>query len=176
MSRLTLGFDLDGVLYPWQRYCHIWLTTNKKYVGDYTELFNSNFFDLQTDTFSQNIIEIEPLYTSHPFEKKNLKTLELLSKKYHIIYITSRPKNVENLTKEYLKKYRLPNYEEIYFSSNKAVEVRAQGCNLFVEDQTNNLKSLINIVTTIKMNQPWNLLAPAKYEINTLQDLEKLLL
>lgn len=151
----TLGFDLDGVLYPWH-----------EIVYEYAKLWHGNeesFSEFWTDfdkkhgkIYIENLLQIPHLYTKRVPTPELMKILYSLSRLYHIIYITSRGRGLKWLTQHYLKTYAFPNYEEIFFTKQKDIEVVRHEVDFFVEDRPHHIEELIGLTEVILMKQPYN--------------------
>lgn len=177
-----LGFDIDGVLYPWQIACFEHLSLFYGYTGTYEDLWDhadfSKFVSNRGPLFVENLLRIQHLYSCFPPTLRDYKSLKNLAKKYEIVYITSRPKDVEWTTLAFFKRYDYPNYDNIIFSDDKVLDVRLYGCDYFVEDRPVYCFLLQNVTNLIMRTQPWNLSirGEIKNQIQNLQDLERMLL
>jgi len=152
----TIGFDLDGVLYDF-------------HVAAYTELvafhgldvsFNIFWDDYQSyysEKFFSNFVKISILYNRLTPITGSVDTLNYLANKYNICYITSRPDDVVNITKYWLKYYNFPNYDNIEFSTDKSIEIRQHNCKYFIEDMwkqetVNKLAKITNLILVSKIH------------------------
>ncbi|MEL4897765.1 hypothetical protein, partial [Crocosphaera sp. Alani8] len=72
----------------------------------------------------------------------------------YIYIITGRPLNTRSMSKQWLKKYKVP-YDYLLFSENKSAEVK--NINFFIEDCREIAYNLAQKgITTILIDYPWN--------------------
>lgn len=151
---LKLGFDLDGVLYPWQKAAYEWCIQN--HISDKpVEEFWRDFHTLPV-LMQENIVRIQPLYENFIMRPEVIKMLNRLSERYDITYITQRPLELSRVTVRYLRKYKLPNWETTTVSENKIAEIRRQHIDIYVEDRTNFIQALRNFCQLFWITQPYN--------------------
>lgn len=147
-SRYNFGFDMDGVLYDWLEALKPTIKTLGHYFENKEDLFNYVFS--RNKTFQDNIISLPFAYSTLYPRKSIVEVVIELSKKYEIFYITYRPKSAYLGTLRWLKENKFPNPENLIFSSNKALDVRAYKIDFFVEDREENIEKLIGITNVIQ--------------------------
>jgi hypothetical protein len=152
----TIGFDIDGVLYPWQRVAYSWLRANRGITTPYLQFWNGSMEDIFPPGTRKFLIGIESLYGSAVPDRGVVETLDLLSKDYNICYITSRPKSMTLVTEEWFDKYKLPCAYNLVVGVPKTIAVRLFNCKYYVEDRIKYIEELKNITNIIVMRQPWN--------------------
>lgn len=170
----TLGFDLDGVLYDWHGQIYQHLTIHHKVTTPYLEFWpvaDEAFGDL----FWKNLSHIPTIYERAFPLPGVLNTLNSLSSKYNIVYITVRPKAVELVTRRWLKTHKFPNYDNVFLTDDKTLTVRYHNCKFYVEDRDKHIEELQNLTNVIVMNQIWNKNYPNLFTINYITELEELL-
>lgn len=170
----TLGFDLDGVLYDWHGQAYTHLTIFNGLTTPASE-FWPVADDAYGDLFWQNISRIPTLYERALPLSGVLDTLNNLSKKYNIVYITARDKVVERVTRQWLRTYKFPNYDNVFLTDDKSITVRYHNCKFYVEDRDKHIEELRNLTTVIVMNRDWNKSYPDLPTIDDITDLEELL-
>lgn len=172
----TIGFDLDGVLYPVTIPAYTYLVANCdlklsffEFWEDYTQHYSEIFYD--------NLFKISTLYDCILPTKNILNTLNYLSKKYNICYITARPKSIESVTRAYLKRYNFPNFSNIEFSNDKSIEIRTNRCLFFIEDcwEQEKIDSYNKVTNIILMDQIYNKHIINVLRIKNLNELKELL-
>jgi len=172
----TIGFDIDGVLYPVHKIAYTELVANHnlkipftKFWEDYKKYYSKIFWD--------NFFKLPFLYERAVPTKEILDTVNYLSNKYNIVYITSRPKDVKFVTKWWLKNYKFPNYDNIFFSKDKTIEIRKNKCLYFIEDRgkQEEIDGMNKITNVILVNQVWNKHITGVPRIQELNELKELL-
>jgi uncharacterized HAD superfamily protein len=179
MSKKILGMDLDGVLYSFTEAVYNDLKVRNKIDCSYPEFWSTTSGNgYGNSIFWDNTIKTSIYYSSLIPRLDDLEIMHRLAEKFTILYITSRPKEVETVTKWYLKNYNYPNYKDVYFASDgkKRVFISSLGVDTYVEDMPKHVNELKNICHLILMKQPWNTelwsYSPA---VNNLAELERYL-
>jgi uncharacterized HAD superfamily protein len=134
----------------------------------YKKQYSENFWD--------NFYKIPILYERATPINGALETIEYLSKKYNICYITSRPKEIEFVTRYWMRSYKFPNYESLYFSENKTIEIRKYKCLYFIEDQwiqnkVDEMNKLTNIILVDRIYNKHITGVPRIYNLRELKEL-----
>ena len=151
---MNIAFDLDGVLthnFHVRVYRECWLDGKTK----------SSFADFWAEEFPNFSQKVQKYYTLNPIyygvDPISDETKEILRKLNHnLFYITSRDKSLITDTTIWFEKQKLPDFHELYFSTNKANEVMEKEIELFVDDQPQNFQNLTGICQCILFHQPWN--------------------
>lgn len=152
----TLGFDLDGVLYPWQEVTYSYIKSNSdNHIEPYNNFWNT-FDDKYPRIYIDNLLELPMLYSCRVPDKNDLKILDTLNRHYYIIYITARMREVEWTTRKYLEGYSYPNPKEVYFTDDKHIEIIKHEVDYFVEDRPKYLNQIKGLTEVILMKQPYN--------------------
>ncbi|NOQ18316.1 MAG: hypothetical protein GQ507_03655 [Dehalococcoidales bacterium] len=161
MDRRRIGFDIDGVLFPW----HELLLENLIQSGELdvgTTL--GQFFNLPDGiihTWSnkkQKELTRNPRHYIRPFLREGaLDILEALASHIEIFYITSRPSNVESPTKAWVRGMGLPYRGNVYVTNGgKRALVEILQLDIFVEDRIKYVEELHDICAVILVTRPWN--------------------
>jgi uncharacterized HAD superfamily protein len=153
---MKIGFDLDGVLYPWQEvvYANISQFT-KRPIADYSTFWNTQIREFG-DCFWNSIMEYSPFYTQREPEEGVPQILNNLSLNNEIYYITSRPKCVKTATILWLEKYNFPHLYNLHFSKEKHTIVRLEDIDVFVDDRHEYMDKLKNICRAFLMDAVYN--------------------
>ena len=154
------GFDLDGVIYDWHKAVYKYL---KRYHNE-DRLYETFWKDAVKDDagyskmFWYNLVHMERLYEKYPAKWDVVNALQTLGKDYVVVYITSRPAVVRTTTKLWLDRYNLPQTANLVHTQDpKHLAVRYYGCDYYVEDKIEHIKSpLRNVTNLYVMKQPWN--------------------
>ena len=151
----NLGLDLDGVVYNW----HHALYTEMQIYEDIT-CSERDFWLKVMPSFSKEkqayLCGLEHLYGTQVPDRKLLPMLNRLAKKFDIYYITCRPESVKCATQLYLKHWDFPFQENLYLTTDKTIEVRAFGIDLFVDDRIEILDKVSKFCNVIGIEQFWN--------------------
>lgn len=156
--RGKLGFDVDGVLYPWhEMVVEDMIATGDVPVGTTVGRF---FLEIMPNlsTEIQKIIVENHRYYIRPFLIDGAKkVLNHLAKDWEIFYITSRPFEVESATKAWFRTMGLPNKDSVYVvNGGKRPMVELLDLDIFVDDRTSHVEELHDICPVILVTQPWN--------------------
>ena len=174
-----IGFDLDGVLYPWHREVWDYLSIAKPELTRGLDCFE---FWSQIETkeihfsamFWENLVGMEDLYSTAIPKQDELDVLNHLAEDYDFWYITHRPKSCQFVTINYLNKYNYPYSKNLIFASgSKRKYVESVACDYFVEDRAENIEDLEGSTITILLRQPHNqkLWGKSKRQIDSILDL-----
>lgn len=174
----TIGFDLDGVLYPWQQSAYDWCVRNEYYHDDDWDSFWEIWLPTQSKVFNDNLVRIPMLYHNMLPSQMQVDFLQDLGDRYTIYYVTSRPIEMLSVTENFLKTVRYPQIENLIFAYDKSPIVIQQGIELFVDDRHSIVNDLAKICKTLLYNQSWNLhyqVDPRVIRINTIFEVERYL-
>lgn len=176
----TIGFDIDGVLYPWHKMLHLWLQVNRNITESYDDYWanvQEKDGDWSSSIYWSNMAGMRHIYEMYMPPQEDVDVLRRLSKDYNILYITHRGSDLERITRNWLDRYKFPNTDQLYVGNiPKSLSVRFYGCDYYVEDKQGIIESLIGVTDVICMKHNWNEemwdLVPT---IESLQDLEAVL-
>jgi len=156
--RGKLGFDVDGVIYPW----HEIVVKDMILTGDVPvdTTVRRFFLDIMPNlsTEIQQIIVNNSRYYIRPFLREGAKkVLNHLKSDWEIYYITSRPYEVESATRAWFRTMGLPNKENVYVvNGGKRPMVELLDLDVFVDDRTSHVEELHDICPVILVTHPWN--------------------
>ena len=150
----VIGFDIDGVLYPWHLYV-------------YQDLYNSGEIDYTYDYFWKYISSSysqerwESILENFNFFRGDFydgasEMLNEYSNYYDIFYLTSRPEKAYQLTREQLDKYRFPNPDNLIITKNKVDVISDVQPDYFVEDNKKYISDLYDLTQVVAVKHPWN--------------------
>ena len=166
---MFIGTDLDDVL--------------TDFVGGFAEYHNKKYgtnlkrSDFHTYNFSEVLggsseeitREFHEFYKSNEFKglkpfEDAVKYIDLLSKRHKIIIITSRPKEIELETVEWVKKYFPGKISNIYFSRNHSdptgkekLEICEEAhIDVLIDDCLEHLTKFKNHTKLLLYDAPWN--------------------
>lgn len=148
--------DLDDVVYPFSRAMYTELVVHWNLTKDFFEFWEDAENQYSYNMWD-NLVRIESVYSAIPMKKEDMDLIKKLAEKFDIFYITSRPKEVELATRNYLKRFNFPCQENLIFTRDKGLVCNSIGITLAVEDMLHNIKNLIKCgIPTVMMVQPWN--------------------
>jgi hypothetical protein len=173
---ISVGFDLDGVIYPWHSSIYRYFIEFKGYEDSYFKFWSE---DWKIPEIQEHIGFLTTVPTfcedSEPFPRA-LETLHEIEDKGHtIFYITSRPDEVRFATWHYIDRRDFPFKENLHIvNGEKATLARSLGLDLFVDDREKHVKELTPVCLTVLMATPWNLdfqeLYPTIHNIHEIMD------
>lgn len=152
---MILGFDLDGVLYPWHRSALVELQVYNNINDSYEEFWGGNYKKFP-EKFWKEFTKIEHLYGNMNINPEALETLYYFSEKYTIYYITNRPREVRFATWSWMRRNKLPQQENLIFTEDKLPFLVEHNIDLFVEDRIDNAVKLKDVTNLILFRQPHN--------------------
>ena len=165
MTRKTIGFDVDGVLYWWHKAVYEYSVHSGWYSGTYEEFWTGDSWKLfgkgepymGFPTVSWYNICTNLLMLDRPemVNIKGTKVLRELAKEHNVIYITARNQEIEGITKRMLEEH-FPNPEQVTFASDKTIPVLLQNVDLFIEDNVSNCIALKPHTKVLVMKHVWN--------------------
>lgn len=153
---MKIGFDLDGVLYDWQRAAYNWCVYFNKELKSFEEFFDKLNTDEYSEIFRYNLIRIPLLYRVYPIRKDLKEMLNRLSEKNTLYYITNRPEEVTWSTEKWLEENDIPQRNNLVISQDKTVDIRRLNLNFYFEDRYDVAKKLRLITDVVLVEQPWN--------------------
>jgi uncharacterized HAD superfamily protein len=174
---MVIGWDLDGVLYPWHE--HV-LDYAKEYMGTPKDCTLEGFFGPEglfhtwPDLAIQNILKIPIFYEKSPIVKSKLEILNRLAKEHELVYITSRPPEAEFVTELWVKGNHLPFSHNLYVvNGSKQDLVSSLDISYFIDDRPTVVKELHDIVKVILYTRPWNYKYEEPNDVLRIQKLEE---
>ena len=153
---MNLGFDLDGVLYPFHKVLYDYLVMFHGLEDDYVT-FWSDYESYYSEDLYSNLVKIETMYSKCLADKDIIDMLNRLNKENQIFYITCRPKEINFVTRNWLEVYKFPDTCNLIFTSNKLTAVCANHIEYYVEDRLQYAKELNNFTNLILVRLPHNM-------------------
>jgi uncharacterized HAD superfamily protein len=153
---IKISFDLDGVLYPFHDIVYDYV---RRIYGEGTDLDPYSFwewFNIRSELWQSNIIRTLDIYDKAIPSKELLNRLELLSKHLEIFYITSRPLELQFVTRSYLDRYKFPHSYNLFFSDDKSIPVIENDIDIHVEDRIKHIDEVLPFCKVLLISQPWN--------------------
>lgn len=157
---MVIGWDLDGVLYPWNEVVLEYAKEYMRLPKDCTleSLFGpEGLFHQWPELQRQNIIKIPTFYEKSPIVKSKLEILNNLAKIHELLYITSRPDEARFVTDLWVHQNKLPYADNLYVvNGSKRDLVSSLHIDYFIDDRPAVVKELHDIVKIILYTRPWN--------------------
>jgi len=154
---MIIGIDLDGVLYNWHQAVYTELSIYWNLDVEFTEFWSGMYKTYKNEMFWDNLVKLKHLYSNQPPDQRNVDLVNLLSGKHTIYYVTNRPKEVYDVTLNWLKRYEFPSVKNLVFTDDKLVACNSLGITKFVEDRTANIDRLLSgDIEVYIIRQPYN--------------------
>lgn len=172
-----VGFDLDGVLYPWHELVYYHLT-KEEIIKDVS--FSDFWVNVDKFISSQLLYSftVDPVFMSyaHP-DIDDHKTIVSLAKNYEIFYITARVPEVAIATRNWIKYHKFPYPENVFVVQEKKLEeIKRNNIRYFVEDRAEYALELRDFCKVFLVKKPWNESIQHEFIcINKVSDLQGLL-
>jgi|MudIll2142460700_1097286.scaffolds.fasta_scaffold03130_5 FMN phosphatase YigB (HAD superfamily) len=148
-----LGFDIDGVLYPWHQHIYDYLWMEGKVDVTYT-YFWMNYLSFQH--LIKPLLEDKYFYQVGEPYKGAVETVWRYAKDYSIAYITQRPKITEVITRRWLSLWEFPNTSSTLVLNDKAEYIAYHNFDYYVEDRAEYIHKIYDYTQVIGVRQPWN--------------------
>jgi hypothetical protein len=164
---MILGFDIDGVIYPWHE--EAWKWFNRKLPNDehisfidfwkYPEGFVAK--NEGTEIIKQMVADTFTYVRRRP-DPVMVDTIQYIADNIvdEIYYITSRPHTTSFDTRIWLKHGEFPFHENLIMADKnggKVNTVKEVGCDYYVEDRPKYLEQLPAVTKVFQMIRPYNL-------------------
>jgi len=173
---MRIGFDLDGVLYPWQEV--VWeysvnILNKKLSYEDFIEYI----LNPKNKLFLDNLIATRNLYFTRSPIKSVRHYIQNLGKQNNIYYITNRSEDLRIVTEAWLFQYKFPQLENLILTKDKSSIIRRLKIDIFVEDRAEIAIKIKNLTTVILYKQLWNkdVQDEFKYKIGYMEEFPKIL-
>jgi uncharacterized HAD superfamily protein len=152
-----LGFDLDGVLYPWQEVIYQY----QRYHAGEEHSFQDFWKEATERVFNTKLGDFwltnNLFYVQRDIRPEILDVIHYLNDIYDVYYITSRVKSARYATKYWFKRNKLPNFDNLYFADGEKLPLVLQHeIDYFVEDRIKHILELKDHTNIILIRQPWN--------------------
>jgi len=146
MKPFLMAIDLDGVLYPYHEVFRDWAVDKGMLPKGTTVKEAFKFLRNKNARFIENIMRIPEIYGRRLPNPDIIASVWRIYEEYpvEIIYLTSRPKEVEFTTKQWLKDFPAP--EAVFFTNNKQRFCEENDVNILLDDR---LENLVNHRNTI---------------------------
>lgn len=157
---MNLGFDLDGVLYPWHE--RVWrdMVQRKHISSSFTEFWDEEWLVMKDErrTLFMNYVNDPLMYSSSPPYYEVDSLLKGWSKDGHKIwYVTQRADHLDYTTKSWIKRWKFPSPENlIRVAESKKLPIVTNEIDLFVEDAKRHAEELDGFTKVILVKRPYN--------------------
>lgn len=154
---MNIGFDLDGVLYPWHQAAYDYMCRYHSYEKNFRYFWTEetkNYDKLMWDYLLNNL----ELYTRFIPDVIMMNKLSELDKNNTLFYITGRPESARLTTERYLKRFNFPQHENftVVTNFNKLPYIVLNEIEYYFEDRPEIALSLKDFTNVLLINQPWN--------------------
>lgn len=155
-----LGFDIDGVLYPWHEIVLedlILLGAMPKGSTVGSMFTFPGAFHKFSQNMQQGILGSSKYYVCPVFREGARDVLHTLSENWEIFYVTSRPFEIESPTKAWVRGMGFPYRDNVYVvNGGKRAIVELLDLDIFIDDRTSHVDELHDICPVILVTRPWN--------------------
>jgi len=157
---MNLGFDIDGVLYPWHE--KVWrdMIFREHISSSFDKFWDKEWLEMKENnrTLFMNYVNDPLMYSSSPPYYTVDYLLDVWKKDGHKIwYITQRPDHLDYVTKAWIKRWRFPYQENlIRVKESKRRAIVENEIDLFVEDAIRHAEDLDGFTKVILVKRPYN--------------------
>jgi len=172
---MVIGMDLDGVLYDFVTPAYRELVLHHSVTIPFIEFWREadNIFPPE---FWKSFLAIECLYSASKALPEDVETLNYLAKNNSIYYVTSRPKNCELATYNWLRREGFPGYNNLFVVQNgKRPILEMIKMDYFIEDRPYHADSVRDLTTVIMKDTPWNQEAKDYKRIKLVSELKEII-
>ena len=151
---MKIGFDIDGVLYPWHysMYKH-----HHEFHGfDGTEYDFWKYWRTKSEDWREYYISIPFLYADISPSRDVTTFLPLFAGLGDIYYITSRNLDLRQTTEKYFSKYNFPFKENLVFAVNKIDYIKLLKIDHFIDDLPKYVDELSKTTNAVMFRRPHN--------------------
>src|SRR3989304_5261519 len=152
---MVISLDIDGILYPYHEALYTYYQYEMNYNDTY-EKFWTDFLPNQSKKKQDYIISIPIVYEMIAPYKCVTDFLDYISKKVDVYYMTSRPLELERITRKYFKKYNFPFQDNLIMTSDKANACRLYGITHFLDDHAHHVENVSKVADAYLMAKIWN--------------------
>ncbi len=156
---MIIGFDVDGILYPWHEEIYDYFVNDRNYKGTYHKFWTEYIPTIHGTILMDNVVLDPTMYSHKSIKSEYLKVLnELDSDGWKIWYISSVPKSIALDRVKWYRDNKLPQYKNYSFpyGLSKLDAVMDAKCDYFVEDRTQTILELMEHTFVFVVNKPWN--------------------
>jgi len=160
---MILGFDVDGVLYPWHEEAWKWYLNHKKKSISFIDFWkypNGLVATLEGSPIVKEMVSAILPYISAPHNNVDASIVSSLANVVSkIYYITSRPHHVAYDTQKWLADSGFPQADNLIMADKnggKFAVVKDVKCDYYVEDRPKYLETLPAITYVFQMIRPYN--------------------
>lgn len=155
-NKIVLGLDLDGPLYDFHSALYTYCQYELDYGGTYSE-FWLDYIQNASQERQDYLMNLPFLYESVVPHKCVTEFLKFAKENAtDIYYITHRPKDMEVVTRRYLKRYNFPYPDNLFMTGDKATTCRYLGVTHFLDDHIKHVKAVSAVADSYLMAKPWN--------------------
>jgi uncharacterized HAD superfamily protein len=155
---MRIGFDVDGVIYDWHMSVYDYGVRYLDVKDTFEDYWNDLISGKYNSIYINNLIKNPILVTNRDINPKILDMLNALSREHTIYYVTARPDELNFATKQWFKRNKLPQQENLYITNNgdKVKYIVDHKIDVFVEDREKNAIELKDYTKVILVKQLWN--------------------
>lgn len=152
---MNIGFDLDGVCYPWQEIIHAYCYAHNLTTETNPQIFWTSWL-ANNEEVIQGLTSINTFYVNGNPYVGLLPMLHRLKERYNIYYITSRPKSSEEETFKYLFSWGFPDFENLLYTKDKPKAIQGLDIIAYVEDRVELAVAMHPYTKVFLVDKPYN--------------------
>lgn len=156
MDKITLGLDLDGVLYDFHSALYTYYQYEMNYGGTYQQFWLDYIPSLNKERENYIMSIPIPYETSIPSPRIR-EFLDYIKDRCEAYYITHRPEELERITRKYLRDYSFPFQDNLIMTGDKVTACRLYGVTHFIDDFANQVEKVSAVADAYLMAKPWNI-------------------
>ena len=157
---MNLGFDLDGVLYPWHEKVHREMLHRGETTESFDKFWQEGWLRMKEENrvLYMNYVNDPLMYSSSaPYYTVEDLLNSWKNQGHKIWYITQRPLHLKFVTESWVKRWKFPYPENlIRVEESKKLPVIENEIDLFVEDAIRHAEELKNYTKVILIKRPYN--------------------
>jgi len=147
---MKIGCDIDGTISNTIRVVY-GTVFGKKVSPSLLGLYNLAPFGADQEFFKNSWVYKK----AKPYRGAAKVLRVLIAQGHEVIYITARPKDMREVTEEWLFENGFP-FAEIVFGKPKAEVVKEKGISLMIEDAPHEINGLKDVTKLIVLDRPYN--------------------
>ena len=157
MKEISVGLDIDGVIYPYHDVVYRYFTEEKGYTNSYNHFWTVDWWLLGKEK-QDYIVSLPFLYYAVIPSSCVMDSLNKLATLGKLFYITSRSGGeLESVTQKFFNFFDPPFKQNLLFEHDKATACRLYSIDYFLDDFPEHVSKLEPVTNAYLMNQAHNI-------------------
>lgn len=157
---MNLGFDLDGVLYPWHEKVWSELNISGLIESTFNEFWDKEWLIMREEKsiLFMNFVNDPLMYSCMSPYYGARSLLKTLKESGHTIwYVTQRSKHLDFTTRQWVRHWKLPFEDNVVrVEGSKRLTIIEKEIDFFVDDAIRHAQDLKDFTKVILINRPYN--------------------